>query len=956
VKYIILSLLLFFATATRSIAPSEVTSNEVKLYLPNDLEATVWAESPMLHNPTNMDVDIRGRIWITEAVNYRNYSNDSTKIMHRTRGDRVVIVEDTDQDGKADKSTIFVEDRDLVSPLGIAVMGNKVVVSCSPHLIVYTDENGDDKPDKKEILLTGFGGKDHDHALHSVVTGPDGKWYFNVGNAGPHEVKDRSGWTLRSGSIYAGGSPYNEKNSGNRQSDDGKIWVGGLQLRVNPDGTGLKVLAHGFRNSYETCVDSYGDMWQNDNDDQVATCRVSWLMEGGNAGYFSQDGTRYWVADQRPGQDMFTAHWHQEDPGVMPAGDNTGAGSPTGIVVNEGDGLGKAYRGMLLSADAGRNVIFSYQPTPKGAGYQLGKRRNLITSLPIDDPAYVWEDSAQNADPRRWFRPADVTIGADGALYIADWYDPIVGGHLMRDEKGYGRIYRITPKGKTLQTPVFDLSKPEDQLEAFKNPAVHVRSVGFETLKNRGKEAIPIVSTVLSSENPYHQARALFLLAQIGGKGRDTVWHVLQNSQDERMRLAAFRALNRAMHTFELPSLYATYSSDPSLRIRCEVAIYARDLPLEQRKILVPNFFRAFDGRDPWYLEAIGAASAGIEEQLWPFVFSLPKCKVDANGWNATLARFLWRLHPKAAVPTLQQWAGNAKLSVAERRQAMTALANIYDQNAVKALLQLAESPLPDVSETARYWLAFRQSNDWATLIKWDKTGLDIAKEKKWATAKAQREKLLNQHIAVRDRTQTVLDMAKDSIGGQMLISMFTDGKISADLLDALNKNIFNNPDMSVRVQAGNLIKRPGSEKIWDLKEITSLQPHIGKGKKIFEIHCSNCHKMESKGANIGPDLTYIKNKFDQIGLMDAIINPSVNIVFGYENWIINTKDGVSVNGFLVADGETVVIRDLVGHSHVIQKDNISKRQKQPFSLMPDPTALGITEQDLANLVGYLLE
>jgi len=62
------------------------------------------------------------------------------------------------------------------------------------------------------------------------------------------------------------------------------------------------------------------------------------------------------------------------------------------------------------------------------------------------------------------------------------------------------------------------------------------------------------------------------------------------------------------------------------------------------------------------------------------------------------------------------------------------------------------------------------------------------------------------------------------------------------------------------------------------------------------------------------------------------------------------------VNGFLVADGETVVIRDLVGHSHVIQKDNISKRQKQPFSLMPDPTALGITEQDLANLVGYLLE
>jgi putative membrane-bound dehydrogenase-like protein len=114
-----------------------------------------------------MDVDSQGRIWVTEAVDYRNYNNDSTKFLHYTKGDRIVILEDTDRDGKADTSKVFVQEKDLVSPLGIAVIGNKVVVSCSPNLIVYTDENGDDKPDKKEILLTGFGGKDHDHSLHS---------------------------------------------------------------------------------------------------------------------------------------------------------------------------------------------------------------------------------------------------------------------------------------------------------------------------------------------------------------------------------------------------------------------------------------------------------------------------------------------------------------------------------------------------------------------------------------------------------------------------------------------------------------------------------------------------------------------------------------------------------------------------------------------------------------------
>lgn len=274
----------------------------------------------------------------------------------------------------------------MVSPLGIAVIGNNVVVSCSPNLIVYTDVDGDDKPDKKDILLTGFGGFDHDHALHAVVGSPDGKWRFNTGNAGPHMVTDKSGWTLRSGSSYNGGTPYNNHNKAALVSDDGRIWVGGVQLEVNPDGTGLRPVAHGFRNSYETYVDSYGDMWQNDNDDQVVTCRVSWLMEGGNAGYFSADGSRFWQADQRPGQDMFTAHWHQEDPGVMPAGDNSGAGSPTGVVLNEGDGLGSTYRGMLFSADAGRNLVFGYKPQLKGSGFDLkGKRTNFITSLSKDD-------------------------------------------------------------------------------------------------------------------------------------------------------------------------------------------------------------------------------------------------------------------------------------------------------------------------------------------------------------------------------------------------------------------------------------------------------------------------------------------------------------------------------------------------------------------------------------------
>jgi hypothetical protein len=136
-----------------------VAKKEVDLYLPDDLEATLWAETPMLYNPTNMDVDFRGRIWVTEAVNYRNYNNDSTQFFHHPKGDRVMILEDTDKDGKADTAKVFVQDEDLLSPVGIAVLGNKVIVSCSPNLIVYTDENGDDLPDKKKYCLRALAAK-----------------------------------------------------------------------------------------------------------------------------------------------------------------------------------------------------------------------------------------------------------------------------------------------------------------------------------------------------------------------------------------------------------------------------------------------------------------------------------------------------------------------------------------------------------------------------------------------------------------------------------------------------------------------------------------------------------------------------------------------------------------------------------------------------------------------------
>lgn len=932
----------------------EDNSDSPLLYLPDDLEATLWAESPMFYNPTNMDIDSKGRIWITEAVNYRNYNNDSSKHIHHSNGDRVVILEDGDNDGKADDAKIYVQDKDLVSPLGIAVIGNKVFVSCSPNLIVYTDEDGDDRPDKKEIFLTGFGGLDHDHSLHAIVGGPDGNLYFPTGNAGPHVVTDKSGWTLRSGSMYTGGSPYNTENKGNMKSDDGKVWVGGLALKVDPDGSNLSVVGHNFRNAYELAVDSRGDFWQNDNDDQVVACRTTWLMEGGNAGYFSTDGTRYWQADQRPGQDVFTAHWHQDDPGVIPAGDRSGAGAPTGVVVYEDDALGENYRGMLLSADAGRNVVFAYHPKRDRSGYDLGRRTNFLISLQDDNEDYVWNDSLDNRDVNKWFRPSDVAVGIEGAIYVADWYDPVVGGHQMEDSAGYGRIYRIAPKKNKLSRPEIDMSGTAGLIDAYLSPAVNVRYEAGQKLEKEGASVIPEVKKLLDSENPYHRARAVWLLSRLGPSGKSEVEKLLRH-QDEDIRIVAFRSLRR--YPGDVVRNATSLASDPSAFVRREILISMIDYPYAEKKPVLLALLKNFDPNDRWYLEALGNAVAGDEESFMAEAARI----VDADNktpesWSAEMEALVWRLHPPAYIEPLRRRAASTQLSPAEHDRAITALAFINDRRAVTAMLELAKNSQADVAERATYWISFRQGNDWFFLADWNKAGIDPARERKVAEMKVKMGNILDETMPWDEKRRSARDMARDAIGSKMILSLLSEDRFPKNLYEEVGKILTGSSDQTVRVQASQYFIT-GSRHNYAIPSIAALIPDVQKGRLTFENKCITCHKVGNTGKDIGPELTGIKKKFDKVALMDAIVNPSAGIVFGYEAWTINTKDGQAHFGFLVADGkDAIVIKDLGGIRRTIPVRDIVSRQKSGQSIMPDAASLGMSDQDLADLVGYLNE
>ena len=695
---------LFFYVLTNSLEAEHIPAQEFDIA--DGFEATVWATTPQLFNPTNFDIDADGRIWVTEAVNYRNFRNNGLGLTNEA-GDRIVVLQDTNGDGKADASHTFVRDIDLVAPLGIAVLGNQVIVSCAPNLLIYTDVDGDTYFDKdvdtKEVFLTGFSGLDHDHSLHSVTVGPDGYWYFNTGNGGSHTVRDKSGWTLRAGSSYAGGSPHLKENFPGRKSDDGRIWVGGVAMRIRPDGTGLEPIGHNFRNVYEESLSSFGDVFHADNDDPPA-CRTTWLMEYGNAGFSSADGSRKWKLDQRPGQPTRIAEWRQEDPGTIPAGDVYGFGAPTGVVFGENGCFEKIYPdGLLLVCESARGEVFQYSPKSQGAGFAL--QRSLFMKL------------RSGSTHSGMFRPSDVAIGPDGAIYVSDWYDPGVGGHRMQDSQGSGTIYRVAPKDFIPTIDKLDLSTVSGMIRALKSPAVHVRALGLRSLQALEEDASPEIIALSQSDQPFFAARSVWLLPNCGKKGLKRLNELLHH-EDPQIRVTAFRSLRRAIsepnasneiHYFWLQAREQA-CSDSAPSVRREVAISLRDEPFETCRELLKKLADGFDGWDRWYLEALGTACEGKEKKAYELLVSP---SADPLAWDHRLSGIAWRLHPDVAVGSLKTRAMTKTLPLGDRKKMIDAIAFNSSFQAASAMLDIAKNGPKDIRGYAAWWGQHRVQNDW---------------------------------------------------------------------------------------------------------------------------------------------------------------------------------------------------------------------------------------------------
>lgn len=648
------------------------------------LEVKLFASEPMITNPTDMTVDERGRVWVLEGSNYRRTQRQLPDI--RPAGDRIVILEDTNNDGKADNAKVFDQDPKIRVPLGIAVLGDKVYVSQSPDIIVYT-KDANDKILKKEVLLTGFNGIDHDHGLHAVVFGPDGKFYFNQGNTG-FDVTDKSGKRafMQAPTPAAGGGGGGGASNAPAPATPatGPGYYQGVVLRMNPDGTNLEVLGQNFRNPYEVAVDSWGNVWQTDNDDDgYAWTRLMYNMEGGNYGYRGPLN-KTWSEDHG-------THWHQELPGVAPLVYRIGNGSPCGLLVYEGKLLPAKYRGQLMHADAGKRILAMYPIEERGAGLE-GRSEDIL-----------------NGGDDTWARPVDAAVAPDGALFIADWYDPGVGGHLMGDDGTRGRVYRLAPAGNKPAVPALDLNSNAGLTAAFSSGNMSRVYLAYNAIKAKGQSAVPLLQTMWrQAADPILKARALWLLGGQDSAGSAALQEAMK-SADPKFRVLGLRVARAAganMLAFSKPFL-----NDPAPKVRREIALMLQD----PSRMLPPYAFTTqvqpsaewldamttlasqYDGKDRWYLEAIGIAARGREDALYA------RLKAQTGRPAGQLGQLVWELRPKAAMADLIAAINNASATAADRTMALDTLGNMEWPEAARAIESfiLAASTPPALAEHA---------------------------------------------------------------------------------------------------------------------------------------------------------------------------------------------------------------------------------------------------------------
>lgn len=552
-------------TAAPEIAPASDEAAQAlnRMKVPDGLEIKLWAAEPMLANPVAFNFDEKGRIFVAETYRYRSSVLDirdymwvleddlaSRTIEDRTKmvrnrfgvdgekelsieGEIVRLLEDTNGDGVADKSSVYADGfnhaLDGIAS-GILARRGKVWFTNIPSVWQFT---GEQKAETRTEISRGYGVRFNftGHDLHGLVWGPDGKIYFSNGDRGA-TVKTQEGTTI---SV----------------PDQGAVF------RCNPDGSQMELFAWGLRNPQSLAFNEFGDLLTGDNDcDNGDEERLVHLVDSSDSGW--RIGYQF-APLERAGPWNSERLWHQRHAGqpsyLLPPIANIEDG-PSGIDYYPGTGLNPSYRGSIFvthfKGAIARSGIYTYSVKPKGASYEIADAKPFLTSA----------------------LPTDVKFGPDGRLYISDWADGW-------PKSKRGRIYTISdPKHASdpsiAQTKALiggDWSKrsANELAGLLAHADWRVRLEAQYTLVERGNPSIAVLAKVATTTTSHEFARrhAIWGLGQLAEKAPAALapLRTLLRDRDSEVRAQAIKVLGERRSASDAAALIAALQ-DENNRVR----------------------------------------------------------------------------------------------------------------------------------------------------------------------------------------------------------------------------------------------------------------------------------------------------------------------------------------------------------------------------------------------------
>lgn len=437
-------------------------------------EVSLWAENPMLYKPIQMNWDPQGRLWVASSRLYPMIKPG------QDAEDAVIVLEDTDGDGKADKHTAFAEG--LVIPTGVVPDGRGgCYVAASHQLLHFADTDGDGKGDQRTIVMSSFGTEDTHHNLHTLRWGYDGHLYLNQ-------------------SIYT--HTHIETPQGVRRLNSAGIW------RFDPDTGNMEIFTKGGCNPWGHHWDQYGNSFFTDG-------------AGFKGVYHAMEGATYFTyADMRREAESIS-------PGNYP--------KFAGLEIVHSPMFPADWQGNVLTCDFRAHRVVRFGLTDVGSTFQTKEMPDLLRSTNVT------------------FRPIDLRFGPDGALYIADWSNPIIqhGEVDFRDARRdheHGRIWRVAAKGSSAP------AAPVRNLAALSTPQLldlTLSKSGWEqeqsrvVLRQRGADRVlPEVKPWLARQtDPRARLEAMWIHEAFEVPTNEWVGELVA-APDERLRSAAARQLS----------------------------------------------------------------------------------------------------------------------------------------------------------------------------------------------------------------------------------------------------------------------------------------------------------------------------------------------------------------------------------------------------------------------------